>query len=218
MGLPGADLDHLEEEARRLRHRHPSLLGDRRFFHRLGQVAVARGDNDRAHRAFAGARAAVEQISQGWHDEPSREAFIAAQAPLLADARGFYEQQGDNREVEKVKELFAPAKRAHWRREIAEERTRRQHRLTAWLGVANLLLALLGEMYAVQQVDVAPNPRLLMAVAALATFTMVAMLFSFAMRLAGRFSKTLRRNLGWWPWLILLGAWIAALFALGERN
>jgi tetratricopeptide (TPR) repeat protein len=211
--LPGADLPALEDEARAISRGQPSAVHERRFYLALARAAVARGDSDRALGAFRAALAATGQVYDGWTDEPSREPFVAAQAPLLADARAFFEQQGLSEEVEKLKELFPlPKEVLRRRKEEAEQRTRRLHRLVCWLAPASIVPALVVGLLTMPPPF--PGSRFFVAAVEVGVLASLALLLSLAMQLVGCFVAEMRRCLGWLPWMFLTGGWIGGLVAL----
>jgi hypothetical protein len=207
--LPAPDLAAMEGEASQILRRHPSLGLERRFYHTLAHAAAAGGDVTRAQRAYQAALTAAEQLYAGWTHEPSRLAFIASQAALIADARTYFETQGLSGEAEKLKEMFPTPKEAQRRqREAAERRTRRQHRLLRWAALASMVPALLA-LFAIVR-----NPMLekyvLFPASMVAACSVLSLFTSFAMQLLGCLFSELRRTFGWYPWLFLVGGWLVA--------
>jgi hypothetical protein len=207
---PASDLQALEAEATTILRRHTGLAIKRQFYHVLAHAATAGGDAFRARRAYHEALSAAERIHEGWTHEPTRLAFVASQAPLVAEARAFFEQQGLTEEAEKLKELFPLPKEVRRRqREAAERRTRRQHRLLRWSALASLVPPLLA--WCATTLDPSLERHVAFPALMLAACSVLSLLVSFAIQLLGYLFSELRRTFGWYPWLFLLGGWAVAV-------
>ena len=91
---PGVDLDALEKAYWSTSRHHRTEASERALFLAVARAAVAREDIERARRAYRVALEAASRLLKGWTHAPSRQAFLDANAELLAEARAFFESHG----------------------------------------------------------------------------------------------------------------------------